>query len=112
MKRLLTPLLGFALSVGLSAVQAETVWNFATAYKDNNFHTQNIARFVGEVEENSDGKLKMAMHTNASLLKMPEIKRGVQTGQVQIGEIPAVGLRQGRSLLRGRRHSVPVAGAR
>ena len=39
MKRLLTPMAGFALAAGLSVVQAETVWNFATAYKDNNFHT-------------------------------------------------------------------------
>ena len=86
MKRLLTPMAGFALAAGLSVVQAETVWNFATAYKDNNFHTQNIMRFAGEVEANSGGKLKMTLHTGASLLKMPEIKRGVQTGQVQIGE--------------------------
>ncbi|MCY4221795.1 MAG: TRAP transporter substrate-binding protein [Thiotrichales bacterium] len=87
MKRLFIPLLGFVLSAGLSAAQAETVWNLATAYKDNNFHTQNIVRFVEEVEKNSGGKLKMTMHTGASLLKMPEIKRGVQTGQVQVGEI-------------------------
>ena len=87
MKRLLILLAGFALSVGSSIVQAQTVWNFATAYKDDNFHTRNIMRFVEEVEKNSGGELKMTMHTNASLLKMPEIKRGVQTGQVQIGEI-------------------------
>ena len=87
MRRPFIPLLGLALFVSLSTAKAETVWNFATAYKDNNFHTQNIFRFVREVEKYSDGKLKMMMHTNASLLKMPEIKRGVQTGQVQIGEI-------------------------
>lgn len=83
----LIALAGFVLSCGLSIVQAETVWNFATAYKDDNFHTRNIVRFVEEVEEHSGGALRMTMHTSASLLKMPEIKRGVQTGQVQIGEI-------------------------
>ena len=87
MKRLFIALVSLALSLGLSAVRAETVWNFATAYKDDNFHTRNIVRFVQEVEERSGGTLRMTMHTNASLLKMPEIKRGVQTGQVQIGEI-------------------------
>ena len=87
MKRLLIPLLGPALFVGLSTAKAETVWNLATAYKDNNFHTRNIVRFVKDVEKNSGGKLKITLHTGASLLKMPEIKRGVQTGQVQIGEI-------------------------
>ena len=33
------------------------------------------------------GEVKITLHTNASLLKMPEIKRGIQTGQVQAGEI-------------------------
>ena len=80
-------LAGAALASAAAMAQAETVWNLATAYKDNNFHTQNIKRFVEEVEAQTDGKLEIKMHTNASLLKMPEIKRGVQTGQVQIGEI-------------------------
>ena len=35
----------------------------------------------------SGGRLQIQLHSNASLLRMPEIKRGVQTGQVQIGEI-------------------------
>ena len=87
MKRLLMLLAGLALCLGPATTQAETTWNFATAYKDDNFHTKNIMRFVQEVESNSGGKLSMTVHSNASLLKMPEIKRGVQTGQVQVGEI-------------------------
>ena len=66
---------------------AETAWNLATAYKDDNFHTQNIAQFAADVEAGTGGELKIKLHTNASLLKMPEIQRGVQTGQVQAGEI-------------------------
>ena len=87
MKPTIALLTGAVLTLGAATAQAETVWNLATAYKDNNFHTQNIMRFVEEVEQNTGGKLKIKMHSNASLLKMPEIKRGVQTGQVQIGEI-------------------------
>ena len=75
------------LVIATSVVQAQTEWNMATAYKDDNFHTQNIIRFAKEVETNSKGMLKINVHANASLLKMPEIKRGIQTGQVQIGEI-------------------------
>ena len=33
------------------------------------------------------GKLKITVHPNASLFKAPEIKRAVQTGQAQMGEI-------------------------
>ncbi|MCG8560340.1 MAG: TRAP transporter substrate-binding protein [Hyphomicrobiales bacterium] len=87
MRPMIAFLAGAALSLGATAAQAETVWNLATAYKDSNYHTQNIARFVEEIEQKTGGKLKIKLHTNASLLKMPEIKRGVQTGQVQIGEI-------------------------
>lgn len=71
----------------VSVAHAETVWNFATPYNDQNFHTRNIAAFAADVEEMTGGKLKLTLHTNASLLKMGEIKRGVQTGQVQLGEI-------------------------
>ena len=76
-----------SLAIASSAANAQTVWNMATAYKDDNFHTQNIAMFAEDVEEMTGGELRIVLHTNASLLKMPEIKRGIQTGQVQAGEI-------------------------
>ena len=76
-----------SLAIAGSAAGAQTVWNMATAYKDDNFHTQNIAMFADAVEEMTNGELRIVLHTNASLLKMPEIKRGIQTGQVQAGEI-------------------------
>ena len=76
-----------SLAMAGSAANAQTVWNMATAYKDDNFHTQNIAMFAEDVEEMTGGELRIVLHTNASLLKMPEIKRGIQTGQVQAGEI-------------------------
>ena len=76
-----------ALAVLGQAAVAQTQWNLATAYQDDNFHTQNIARFAQEVADATDGALTITLHTGASLLKMPEIKRGIQTGQVQAGEI-------------------------
>lgn len=76
-----------AFSAMATMAQAETVWNLATAYQDDNFHTQNIAQFAADVEEMTGGEVKIKLHTNASLLKMPEIMRGTQTGQVQAGEI-------------------------
>ena len=76
-----------ALAVLGQAAVAQTQWNLATAYQDDNFHTQNIARFADDVADATDGALTITLHTGASLLKMPEIKRGIQTGQVQAGEI-------------------------
>ncbi|MCY4300319.1 MAG: TRAP transporter substrate-binding protein, partial [Aestuariivita sp.] len=66
---------------------AQTNISIATAYQDTNFHTQNIAQFAADVEKMTNGDVTFTLHTGASLLKMPEIMRGVQTGQVQVGEI-------------------------
>ncbi|EFH12913.1 TRAP transporter substrate-binding protein DctP [Teichococcus cervicalis] len=78
-----------ALAGGLAgrAAQAQTRWQFATPYPDGNFHTRNLRQFVEEAQQASAGRLQVQIHSNAALLKMPEIRRGVQTGQVQLGEI-------------------------
>jgi len=65
---------------------AQTRWQFATPYPDGNFHTRNLRQFVTEVQTAVSG-LQIQVHSNAALLRMPEIKRGVQTGQAQLGEI-------------------------
>ena len=81
-----------ALATGLLAatatgVQAQTKWDLPTAYPATNFHTVNLTQFVADVDRLSGGKLKIALHPNASLFKAPEIKRAVQGGQAQAGEI-------------------------
>ena len=69
------------------AARAQTKWQMATPYPDGNFHTRNIREFLADIEKSTGGKLAVQLHSNASLLPMPQIKRGVQTGQVQLGEI-------------------------
>ena len=82
-----TTLTGLALAFGLSsAAMAQTKWDMPTPYSDGNFHTQNVKQFAADVKAATSGRLDITVHANASLLKLPEIKRGVQTGQVQIGE--------------------------
>ncbi|MBI4291714.1 MAG: TRAP transporter substrate-binding protein [Betaproteobacteria bacterium] len=77
-----------AIAVGVTApAVAQTKWDMPTPYPANNFHTENIVQFVADVEKNSGGKLKITVHAAASLFKAPEIKRAVQGGQAQIGEI-------------------------
>ncbi len=79
-----TAIAALALS---TAAQAQTKWDMPTPYAATNFHTENIIQFAAEVDKATGGKLKIQVHPAASLLKMNEIKRGVQSGQVQIGEI-------------------------
>lgn len=75
----------FALAVPLA--HAQTRWDLPTAYPASNFHTENLAKFVEDVDKATGGKLKITLHPNASLYKAPEIKRAVQGNQAQAGEI-------------------------
>jgi TRAP-type transport system periplasmic protein len=77
---------GLALAAAGGASAQTVKWDMPTPYADGNFHTQNIKQFAADVKAATAGRVDITVHANASLLKLPEIKRGVQTGQVQIGE--------------------------
>lgn len=62
-------------------------WNMPVRSNERNYMTQNIIEFTNEVKKASDGKLEIVIHPEDSLTKQPEVKRAVQTGQVQIGEL-------------------------
>ncbi len=76
-----------ALTLVAGTAFAQTKWDLPAAYPATNFHTENIAQFAQDVDKASGGKLKITVHANASLFKANEIKRAVQGGQAQIGEI-------------------------
>ena len=83
--------LSLSVAAGLLALSglasAQTKWDLPAAYPATNFHTVNLNQFAADVDKASGGKLKITVHANASLFKAPEIKRAVQGGQAQIGEI-------------------------
>jgi TRAP-type C4-dicarboxylate transport system substrate-binding protein len=66
---------------------AQTRWQAASPYQDTNFQTRNLRAFLADIEQASGGRLTIQLHSAGSLLPMPQIKRGVQQGQVQMGEI-------------------------
>jgi TRAP-type C4-dicarboxylate transport system substrate-binding protein len=66
---------------------AQTKWDLPSAYPATNFHTVNLMQFAADVDKATGSKLKITVHANASLFKAPEIKRAVQGGQAQAGEI-------------------------
>ncbi|HMN81780.1 MAG TPA: TRAP transporter substrate-binding protein [Burkholderiaceae bacterium] len=76
-----------ALPGALSGAFAQTKWDLPAAYPATNFHTENLVQFATDVDKATGGKLKITVHPNASLFKAPEIKRAVQNGQAQIGEV-------------------------
>lgn len=77
-----------ALASAVAPADAQqTRWNLPTAYPADNFHSENLILFGDDVMKLSGGKLQITAFTGASLFKAPEIKRAVQTGQAQAGEV-------------------------
>ena len=81
------PLLLATAFVVSSSAFAQTKWDLPAAYAASNFHTENLTQFANDVDKATSGKLKITVHANASLFKANEIKRAVQGGQAQLGEI-------------------------
>jgi TRAP-type C4-dicarboxylate transport system substrate-binding protein len=79
-----------ALAAAAMAAQpafGQTKWNLPAAYPADNPHSENLALFAKDVADATGGKLQITVHPGASLFKAPDIKRAVQTGQAQIGEV-------------------------
>ncbi|HBX56702.1 TRAP transporter substrate-binding protein [Pseudomonas sp. UBA2684] len=84
----------FALSamacvLGFSALstQAAERWNMTVEQPDGNFITTVAKEFSKDVEAATAGELQIRIHANSVLFKRPEVKRAVQTGQVQVGDV-------------------------
>ncbi len=86
MKAIRNLALAVTLAVGTQAAMAQAKWDFPTGYSANSFQVENIVQFAKDVEKAVPGKISMTVHPNGSLYKANEIKRAVQTGQVQIGQ--------------------------
>lgn len=81
-------LLSMACVLALAGTaQAATNWNMSTEQPDNNFLTQNAREFAADIKATTNGELNINVQSNSVLLKRPEVKRGVQQGVVQAGEM-------------------------
>ncbi len=61
-------------------------WDMPLAYSATNFHSENAAKFGECVTNGTEGRIEIVTHPSGSLFKGADIKRAVQTGQVNIGE--------------------------
>jgi len=84
-----------------SVAHAQTQWKLATGYRMESFHTQNILQFARDVESATQGKLKIEVAANNSLVKLAEIPKAVSEGKVQAGE----------AIMSGMGKEMPLAGA-
>jgi TRAP-type C4-dicarboxylate transport system substrate-binding protein len=76
-----------AIAGAALAVSAQTKWDLPAGYPAGNPHTQNLNQFAADIGKATGGKLAITVHPGGALFKAPEIKRAVQTGQAQIGEV-------------------------
>ena len=83
-KKLLTTA---CLTAMASMATAATTWTMSTEQPDNNYLTQNARQFAEDIKEATDGELVINVQSNSVLLKRPEVKRGVQQGVVDLGEM-------------------------
>jgi TRAP-type C4-dicarboxylate transport system substrate-binding protein len=84
---LLAALASVAIAAAAAPASAQTKWNLPAAYPADNPHSENLTAFAKDVSDATGGKLQITVHANASLFKAPDIKRAVQTGQAQMGEV-------------------------
>ena len=78
---------GAAALLAAGAATAQTKWDMPTPYNDQQFHTLNSRWFAEEVKKATGGQLEVVVHSNNSLIRLPEIFRAVGGGQVNLGEI-------------------------
>src|SRR5450756_192063 len=78
---------GIAAALLASSAAFADKWNMPTRSNERNYQTRNILQFAADVKKATDGKVDIVVHPEDSLVKQPEVKRAVQTGQIQIGEL-------------------------
>ncbi|KIN73114.1 TRAP transporter substrate-binding protein [Sulfitobacter guttiformis] len=61
-------------------------WDMPMAYSATNFHSEQGVIFADRVREYTNGAIDITVHAGGALFGGGDIKRAVQTGQVNIGE--------------------------
>lgn len=100
MKKLLCLSIAACAALAQLPAHAQAKWDLPSGYGPNTFQVQNLQQFAEGVDKATAGKLKITVHANASLFKANEIKRAVQSSQVQAGEF----------ILSGQANESPVFG--
>jgi TRAP-type C4-dicarboxylate transport system substrate-binding protein len=78
--------LGGALLAPLAPALAADL-KMASGYPDANYLTLTVRDFIADVDKRTGGALKIELHNNQSLVKLPDMMRAVQTGQVALADV-------------------------
>lgn len=83
--KITTALMAGGIMFASTAAMAEN-WDLPMAYSASNFHSVTGVEFGKCVTTGTGGDISITVHPGGSLFSGNDIKRAVQTGQVQIGE--------------------------
>lgn len=84
--KLKTLLAATACAASFAHIATAESWDMPMAYAATNFHSEMGVVFADKVREYTNGELDITVHAGGSLFGGGEIKRAIQTGQVNIGE--------------------------
>jgi TRAP-type C4-dicarboxylate transport system substrate-binding protein len=76
-----------AACLGIPSAHAAERWNMSVEQPDGNYITAVARDFAADVAKATNGELDIKIHSNSVLFKRAELKRAVQTGQVQAGDV-------------------------
>ncbi|HYF58938.1 MAG TPA: TRAP transporter substrate-binding protein [Burkholderiaceae bacterium] len=85
-RRLTLATLGL-FAIGAAPAHAQERWNMSVEQPDGNYISAVARDFAADVAKATNGQLEIKTHSNSVLFKRPELKRAVQTGQVQVGDV-------------------------
>jgi TRAP-type C4-dicarboxylate transport system substrate-binding protein len=77
---------GLAAALLASPAALADKWNMPVRSNERNYMTRSVMQFADDVKKSTGGKVEIVIHPEDSLTKQPEVKRAVQTAQVQLGE--------------------------
>ena len=78
--------LSLAAAIVTSSAALADKWNMPVRSNERNYMTRSVMQFAEDVKKGTGGKVEIVLHPEDSLTKQPEVKRAVQTAQVQLGE--------------------------
>jgi TRAP-type C4-dicarboxylate transport system substrate-binding protein len=76
-----------AACLSLSSAHAADRWNMSVEQPDGNYISVVARDFAADVAKVTGGELDIKIHSNSVLFKRADLKRAVQTGQVQVGDV-------------------------
>lgn len=77
---------GLALAV-LPAAGNAVELQMASGYPDANYLTKTVQAFIADVAARTNGDVKITLHDNQTLVKLPDMIRAVQTNQVALADV-------------------------